>query len=97
MIWLAGIVAALIVAYVFATQWGLLPRTRVLATGTIETSDGNILKTRQYVRASRKVAHKTPGPGRLQEETVWEVELPNGRWIECEGSDCLAAYEKSRL
>lgn len=95
MLWIVGIVFALAVGYVLATQWGLLPRARVVATGTIQTADGKILKTRQYLRTSRKVAHKTPGAGRLQEEAVWEVELPNGRWVECDGADCLATYEKA--
>lgn len=96
MLWLAGITAALVAGYILATQWGLLPRARVVATGTIQTSDGKTLKTRQYIRASRNAPHKAPGPGVLTEQAVWEVELPNGRWVECEGDDCLAAYEKSR-
>ena len=94
--WLFGAVVALVIAYVLATQWGWLPRARVVATGTIETTDGKILKTRKYMRASRSAPHKAPAPGRLKEEPVWEVELPNGRWMECDGEDCLATYERSR-
>lgn len=96
MLWLAVLAAALVVGYILATQWGLLPRARVVATGTIETADGKVLRTRQYIRASRKVPHKTPGAGTLREQAVWEVELPNGRWIECDGDDCLGTYEKTR-
>lgn len=96
MAWLLGATVALVVAYVLATEWGWLPRAQVVATGTIETPDGNTLKTRKYLRASRTAPHKMPGPGRLREEEVWELELPNGRWIECDGSDCLAAYEKAQ-
>ncbi|AHB50213.1 hypothetical protein W911_11320 [Hyphomicrobium nitrativorans NL23] len=95
MAWLLGGIVALVVAYILATQWGWLPRAQVVATGTIQTGDGTVLNTRKYLRASRKAPHKTPGPGKLLEEEVWEVELPNGRWAECEGDDCLAAYEKA--
>lgn len=94
MLWLLALVAVLVVGYILATEWGLLPRAQVVATGTIQTADGKTLKTRQYIRASRRTPHKAPGAGPLREEAVWEVELPNGRWIECDGADCLAAYEK---
>ena len=95
MLWLLGGVVALVVAYILATQWGWVPRARVIETGTLQTPDGNILKTRKYMRATRKAPHKSPAPGTLEEEAVWEVELPSGRWIECENGDCLAAYEKT--
>ena len=94
MAWLLGGTVALVVAYILATQWGWLPRAQIVATGTITTSDGNTLNTRKYIRASRNAPHKTPGPGKLVEDEVWEVELPNGRWLECDGADCLAAVKK---
>lgn len=94
MLWVLGIAVLLVVAYIAAWQWDLLPR-EVIATGTIETRDGKILKTRQFYRTSRARRTKSPAPGTLEKEAVWEVQLPSGRWIDCEGEDCLAAYERT--
>ncbi len=94
MVWaLVGFVAVA-AAYILAWQWDLLPRD-VIATGTIQTRDGKTLKTRQFYRSSREDAYKSPAPGPLKREAVWEVQLPSGRWIDCNGADCLAAFEKS--
>ena len=94
MLWILGIAIALIAAYIAAWQWDLLPR-EVIATGTVETRDGKILKTRQFYRTSRHTPHKSPAPGPVKKEAAWEVQLPSGRWIDCDGDDCLAAYERS--
>lgn len=95
MFWLvATAVAAAVVAYILAWQWDLLPRD-VIATGTITTSDGKTLKTRQFYRYSRQDTYKSP-PGPMKREAVWEVQLPSGRWVDCDGDDCLAAYERTR-
>jgi hypothetical protein len=88
----ATIIAGL-VAYILAWQWDFLPRD-VIATGTILTPDGKALKTRHFYRASRQDAYKSPAPGPLVREAVWEVQLPSGRWVDCR-PDCLAAYEAS--
>jgi hypothetical protein len=94
MLWALGLLIAVTVAYLAAWQWDLLPRD-VIQTGTIQTPDGKTLKTRQFYRYSRKTTHKAPDPGTLERQAVWEVQLPSGRWIDCDGDDCLAAYEKA--
>lgn len=94
MLWIVGAALALVVATIAAWQWDLLPR-EVIATGTIETGDGKILKTRQFYRSSRVRTHKAPDPGTLKREAVWEVQLPSGRWIDCDGDDCRAAAERA--
>jgi hypothetical protein len=92
--WVLALMVAAVVAYVLAWQWDLLPR-EVIATGTVTTSDGKILKTRQFLRSRRQDTYKSPAPGPLKREPVWEVQLPSGRWIDCDGEDCLAAYLKT--
>lgn len=89
-----GLALAALAAYIAAWHWDPLPR-EVIATGTVETQDGKILKTRQFYRTSRETRHKSPAPGPLTKEAVWEVQLPDARWIACEGDDCLAAYERA--
>jgi hypothetical protein len=93
-LWILSGLIVLVVAYIAAWQWDLLPR-EVIATGTIDTRDGKTLKTRQFYRTSRAYQHKSPTPGPIRREAVWEVQLPSGRWIDCDGDDCLAAYEKT--
>lgn len=95
MVWILGFLVVAVAAYILAWQWDLLPR-EVVATGTVETRDGKILKTRQFYRTSRKYRHKSPAPGPIGKEAAWEVQLPSGRWIDCDGDDCLAAYERAR-
>lgn len=91
MLWLLGFLIAGVVAYILAWQWDLLPR-EVISTGTIQTRGGKILKTREFYRTSRNTPYKSPAPGPLRREAVWEVQLPSGRWIDCNG-DCRAAAE----
>jgi hypothetical protein len=93
-LWIVGIAVALVAAYIAAWQWDLLPRD-VIATGTIETRDGKILKIRKFYRSSRVTTHKAPDPGTLKREAAWEVQLPSGRWIDCDGDDCRAAAERA--
>jgi hypothetical protein len=31
----------------------------------------------------------------MTREAVWEVRLPDGRWIDCDGADCKGAAEKA--
>jgi len=85
---------ALVVAYLAAWQWDLLPR-ETIAIGTVMAKDGKVLQTRQFYRTSRDNAHKSAAPGPAKREAAWEVRLPSGRWIDCDGDDCLAAYERS--
>lgn len=94
MLWVLAIAVVAVAAYLVAWQWDLLPR-EVIATGTIATRDGKVLKTRQYYRSRRRDSYKSAAPGPLEREAVWEVELPSGRWIDCDGADCLAAYERT--
>lgn len=94
MLWVLGTFVAVAAAYILAWQWDLLPRD-LISTGTIQTADGKALKTRQFYRSSRQEQYKSPAPGPLKREAVWEVQLPSGRWIDCDGADCLAAYEKT--
>lgn len=94
MLWIVGVVIALVAAYIAAWQWDLLPR-EVIATGTVTTRDGKTLKTRQFYRYSRQDTHKSPVPGPLKREAVWEVQLPSGRWIDCGGADCADAAERA--
>ncbi len=84
MLWLLAILALAVGLVVVAWQWDYLPRD-VIATGTVELPDGRVLETRQYRRTSRQHTHKSPSPGHLVEEEVWEVRLPSGRWIDCGG------------
>lgn len=92
--WIVGGAVALIAVYFLAWQWGLLPR-EVMATGTVTMSDDKILKTRQFIRSSRLASHKSQTPGPLKREAVWEVQLPSGRWIDCDGEDCLGTAERA--
>jgi hypothetical protein len=92
MVWIVGTIVAGVAAYILAWQWDLLPRD-VIATRTVQTADGKTLKIRQFYRSSRTTTHKSPDPGVLKREAIWEVQLPSGRWIDCKGSDCLAAYQ----
>lgn len=94
MVWIVVATAVALAAYIAAWQWDLLPR-EVIAAGTVTTSDGKVLKTRQFYRSSRRDTHKSPAPGRLVKEAVWEVQLPSGRWIDCDGDDCRAAAERA--
>ncbi|WP_139247751.1 hypothetical protein [Hyphomicrobium sp. CS1GBMeth3] len=94
MVWVLGGLVVLVLAYIAAWQWDLLPR-QVIATGTVETRDGKTLKTRQYYRTSRDTTHKSPAPGPERKVAVWEVQLPSGRWVDCNGDDCLAAYDRT--
>lgn len=94
MLWILGIAVVGVAAYLLAWQWDLLPR-EVIATGTVTTSDGKVLKTRQFYRSSRSYAHKSPFPGSLKREAVWEVQLPSGRWVDCDGEDCRATAERA--
>jgi len=94
MFWLVGLIVAMVGAYLAAWQWDLLPRN-VIATGTVTTGDGKVLKTRQYYRTSRQDSHKSPSPGAIKSEAVWEVALPSGRWIDCDGADCRSAAERA--
>jgi len=95
MLWALGTVVLAIAAILVAWQWDLLPR-ETIATGTLRTPDGKVLKTRRYYRSSREERHKSPAPGPLQKIAVWEVQLPSGRWVDCDGEDCLTAYERHR-
>lgn len=95
MFWIVvGTAVALLVAYILAWQWDLLPR-EVISTGTVTTSDGKVLKTRQFYRTSRNDAYKSPAPGPLKKEARWEVQLPSGRWVDCDGDDCRSAAERA--
>jgi hypothetical protein len=94
MFWIVGVVIASVVAWIVAWQWDLLPR-EVISTGTVTTSDGKVLNTRQFYRSSREYAHKSPAPGPLKKTPAWEVQLPSGRWIDCDGEDCRAAAERA--
>src|SRR5262245_3949308 len=93
-IWVLAFVAAGIAAYVAAWQWDLLPRD-VIATGTVELADGKMLKTRQFYRAIPLETGKSSVPGPSKREPAWEVELPSGRWIDCDGSDCRTPAERA--
>jgi len=94
MFWILGLAAAVIAAYIAAWQWDLLPRN-VIASDTVTTADGKVLNTRQFWRSSHQVAYKSPAPGPIKRDAVWEVQLPSGRWIDCDGDDCLAAAEQA--
>ena len=94
MFWLVGLIVVMVGATIVAWEWDLLPRD-VIATGTVTTSDGKVLKTRQYYRTLRQDAHKSPSPGALRREAVWEVELPSGRWVDCDGADCQPPAERA--
>lgn len=93
MLWGLGALLAAIVAYALAWQWGFLA-WGIVSTGTVEARDGKVLETRAFYRSSRTQQHKSPAPGPPERELVWEVQLPSGRWVECDGADCLAAYER---
>lgn len=93
MLWALGLLIAVTAAYILAWQWDFLPRD-LIQTGTVQTRDGKTLKTRQFYRSTRQDAYKSPAPGPVKREAVWEVQLPSGRWVDCDGDDCLAAYEK---
>ncbi len=95
MLWILGLTVVVIAGYIAAWQWDLLPR-EVISTGSIETPDGKTLKTRQYYRSTRKDAYKSPSPGPIVRQVVWEVQLPSGRWVDCDGDDCLAPYLRSQ-
>lgn len=94
MLLIVALVVSAIGLYLIAWQWDLLPRD-VIATGTVQTQDGKILETRQFYRYSRQELYKSPAPGPMTREAVWEVRLPNGRWIDCDGADCKAAAERA--
>lgn len=95
MFWIVlGSAVVLVAAYIAAWQWDLLPR-EIISTGTVTTSEGNVLNTRQFYRSSREYAHKSPAPGPLKKTPAWEVQLPSGRWIDCDGEDCRAAAERA--
>jgi hypothetical protein len=94
MFWLVGLIVVMVAAYIAAWQWDLLPRD-VIATGTVTVGDGKVLKTRQYNRTSRQDTYKSPSPGPIRRDAVWEVELPSGRWIDCDGADCRSAAERA--
>lgn len=90
MLLIVAIVVSAVALVLLAWQWDLLPRD-IIATGTVQTEDGKTLETRQFYRASRQDAYKSSAPGPLVREAVWEVRLPSGRWIDCDGADCKAA------
>lgn len=95
MFWIVlGSAVVLVAAYIAAWQWDLLPR-EIISTGTVTTSEGKVLNTRQFYRSSREYAHKSPAPGPLKKTPAWEVQLPSGRWIDCDGEDCRAAAERA--
>ncbi len=94
MLWLIAVVGLGLALYIAAWQWDVIPRDDI-ATGTVELPDGTVLKTRQFYRATRKDTYKSPAPGPLEKTAVWEVQLPSGRWIDCAGDDCVAAYERA--
>jgi hypothetical protein len=94
MLWALGGIVAVTVVYGLAWQWGLLS-WGIVSTGTVQARDGKVLETRAFYRSSRKQTHKSPAPGPLEKALVWEVKLPSGRWVECDGADCRAAYEKT--
>jgi hypothetical protein len=89
-----AVAAAVIALYIMAWQWDLLPR-EVIAEGTVTLVDGKVLKTRQFYRASRLETGKSSVPGPMKREPAWEVELPSGRWIDCDGTDCRVAAERA--
>jgi hypothetical protein len=93
MFWAVGVVVLAVVLIIWAWQWNLLPRD-VIATGTVQLADGKVLKTRQYWRTSREQQHKSPAPGPLVKEAVWEIELPSGRWVDC-GGDCAETARRA--
>ncbi|HEX2843068.1 hypothetical protein [Hyphomicrobium sp.] len=95
MLWALGLAVAVITGYILAWQWDLLPR-EVIRTGVIQATDGKTLKTRQFYRSTRQDLYKFPGAGRLKREVVWEVQLPSGRWVDCDGDDCIGPYLRSR-
>lgn len=92
--WVLAGVAAAVASYILAWQWDLLPRD-VIATGTIQTQGGKTLETREYYRTIQEKNYKSPAPGATKREGVWEVQLPGGRWIDCDGPDCLTAAERA--
>lgn len=94
MLWVLGFSVAAIGAYIAAWQWDLLPR-REVATGTVQLADGKVLKTRQFLRSARRQTHKSPAPGTLEQTAAWEIELPSGRWIDCDGADCKGPAERA--
>jgi len=94
MLWIVGVTLAVIVATIAAWQWDLLPR-EVIATGTVTTGDGKVLKTRQFYRTTRHDTPKSPAPGPVKKTAAWEVQLPSGRWIDCDGEDCRAPAERA--
>ena len=91
---IVAVVVGAIGLYLLAWQWDLLPR-EMIATGTVQTDDGKILETRQFYRSSRQELYKSPAPGPMKREAVWEVRLPSGRRIDCDGADCKAAAERA--
>ncbi|MGE0025246.1 MAG: hypothetical protein AB7S70_16620 [Hyphomicrobium sp.] len=94
MLWIAGMALAVIAATIAAWQWDYLPR-EVIATGAVAMGDGKILKTRQFYRTTRHDTHKSAVPGPVKRIAAWEVQLPSGRWIDCDGDDCRAAAERA--
>lgn len=92
-VWVLAGIAAAVAAYILAWQWDLLPRD-VIATGTIETQDGKVLETREYYRTVQEENYKSPAPAATKREAVREVQLPSGRWIDCD-PDCRTAAESA--
>lgn len=84
-----GCVSILVVALALAWEWGLVPR-KIASTGTIQTSDGKNLETREFYRHTRVGRLTLP----TERPTAWEVKLPSGRWIDCR-PDCLIAYDNT--
>jgi hypothetical protein len=94
MLLIVAIVIGAIGIYISAWQWGLLPRDAI-ATGTVQLQNGKTMETRQFYRSSRQETYKSPAAGPMTREAVWEVRLPSGRWIDCDGADCKAAAERA--
>jgi hypothetical protein len=94
MIWVLAVASAVIAFYIVAWQWDILPR-EVIATRTVKLADGKVLKARKFYRASRLDTGKSSVPGPNNRGPAWEVELPSGRWIDCDGTDCRTAAERA--
>ena len=91
MILIVAIAVSAVALYILAWRWDLLPRD-VITTGSVQLQDGKVLETRQFYRLE---LYKSPAPGPLKREAAWEVRLPNGSWIDCDGADCKAAAERA--
>jgi hypothetical protein len=94
LILIVAIAVSAVALYILAWRWDLLPRD-VITTGSVQLQDGKVLETRQFYRSSRQELYKSPAPGPLKREAAWEVRLPNGSWIDCDGADCKAAAERA--